>query len=89
MKEFKISPCDEIFLDDVIEFLELEGEEIFCIYDKESKKVENLIFPGVIDFILNTKEDKERFSSLYIKHANDNIEKLQEIKPKTKKRLNR
>ena len=69
--DFKISPDDKTFLNDVLEYLEDQQEPIFCSFDK-NKRVKSLILPGIIDDILEKRDDLKRFERLFINHCNEN-----------------
>lgn len=74
----EISPVDEIFLKDVLQWLNRHGEEVLTFYEDEL--VNFIILPTIVEEILPTKEDWERFRKLYIEFANKNKQENPEIR---------
>ena len=67
---FFISPSDDDFFSDVMEYLSYQDTCVFVNFDSEGK-AKNVILPGEIDDILNEEQIK-RFTNLYKKYATDN-----------------
>ena len=74
----KISRSDKVFLKDVIDYLQFQGE-MPLHWENEEGEVTQLILPGIIDELLEKQKDVERFKRLYIEYLNESTANAKRI----------